>query len=248
MVANLCLGRVPLGAVFITNKVILLFGRFFIVMFSCLIFCASAQAFGLFDLFSQTTSTAQVILSETQGLNPHVLNLALAAYKKVRQEGYDKQRVLTIVDYSKPSTQPRMWVIDLKTLKVAFQTLVAHGKNSGGNYADSFSNRPQSLKSSLGVYLTANTYVGHDGYSLRLNGLEPGFNSNALSRDIIVHPANYVSQTFADQHDRLGRSWGCFAVNPKISKQLINNIKGGTVIFAYYPDKQWLDHSQFIRT
>jgi hypothetical protein len=225
-----------------------LFGRFLIVVFCSLIFCASAQAFGLFNLFSQSTSTAQVILSETQGLSPHVLNLALKAYEKVRQEGYDQQRVLTIVDYSKPSTEPRMWVIDLKTLKVAFQTLVAHGKNSGGNYADSFSNRPQSLKSSVGVYLTSKTYVGHDGYSLRLDGLEPGFNSNALTRDIIVHPANYVSQAFADAHDRLGRSWGCFAVNPKISKQLINNIKDGTVIFAYYPEKKWLEHSQFIGT
>lgn len=226
---------------------LLLVSRFFVVILSCLIFCASAHAFGLFNFFSQP-STSQVILSETQGLSPQVLNLALEAYKKLRQEGYDQQRVLTIVDYSKPSTEPRMWVINLKSLKVAFQTLVAHGKNSGGDYATSFSNRPQSLESSIGVYLTANTYVGHDGYSLRVNGLEPGFNSNAMSRDIIVHPAPYVSNTFADEHGRLGRSWGCFAVNPKISSELINNIKGGTVIFAYYPDKQWLEHSQFIGT
>lgn len=224
-----------------------MFSRFLTVIFCSLIFCASAQAFGLFNFLSQPSS-AQVILSEAQGLTPHVLSLALEAYGKLRQQGYDQQRVLTIVDYSKPSTEPRMWVIDLKSLKVAFQTLVAHGKNSGGNYAENFSNTPKSLESSLGVYLTANTYVGHDGYSLRLDGLEPGFNSNALSRDIIVHPASYVSEAFAEAHKRLGRSWGCFAVNPKISNQLINNIKGGTVVFAYYPDKQWLQHSQFIGT
>lgn len=224
-----------------------MFGRFSIVVLASLIFCASAQAFGLFNFISQPSS-AQVILSETQGLNPHVLSLALEAYGKLRKEGYDQQRVLTIVDYSKPSTQPRMWVIDVKSLKVAFQTLVAHGMNSGGDYATAFSNAHHTHESSIGVYLTAKTYVGHDGYSLRLDGLEPGFNSNALSRDIVVHPANYVSQTFADEHGRLGRSWGCFALNPKVSSQLINNIKGGTVIFAYYPDKQWLEHSQFIGT
>jgi len=225
-----------------------LFGRFLIVVLSSLIFCASAKAFGLFNLFSQSTSDAQVILSKAEGLSPEVLNLALKAYDKLRQQGYDQQQVLTIVDYSKPSTQPRMWVIDLKNLKVAFRALVAHGKNSGDDYAESFSNQPESLKSSIGVYLTSNTYVGHDGYSLRLNGLEPGFNSNALSRDIIVHPASYVSEDFAETHKRLGRSWGCFAVDPKISNQLIDSIKEGTVIFAYYPDKQWLEHSQFIGT
>ena len=225
-----------------------MFVRFLVVVLSSLIFCASAKAFGLFNLFSQSTSDAQVILSKAQGLSPEVLNLALKAYDKLRQQGYDQQQVLTIVDYSKPSTQPRMWVIDLKNLKVAFQALVAHGRNSGGDVAQSFSNKPQSYQSSIGVYLTADTYVGHDGYSLRLNGLEPGFNSNALRRDIIVHPANYVSEEFAQANGRLGRSEGCFAVSPKISNQLINNIKGGTVIFAYYPDKEWLDHSQFIGT
>lgn len=221
--------------------------RFFVVVFASLLFCSSAFAFGLFDSFSQS-SLNSTILSEAQGLNPHVLELALKAYEKVRESGHDQQQVLTIVDYTKPSTEPRMWVINLKEAKVLFQLLVAHGKNSGGNYADSFSNQPKSLKSSVGVFLTENTYVGHDGYSLRLDGLEPGFNSNAYERDIIVHPANYVSQTFADEHHRLGRSWGCFAVNPKVSPQLINNIKGGTVIFAYYPEKQWLEHSQYIGT
>jgi hypothetical protein len=247
LIVNLGQNRVVLTAVFNNKEQVILINRFFVAILASFMFCTSAYAFGLFDSFSQP-SISEAILSQTQGLNPRVLSLALEAYKKVRQEGYDQQQVLTIVDYTKPSTEPRMWVIDLKDLTVAYQTLVAHGKNSGGNYADSFSNRPQSLKSSVGVYLTQSTYVGHDGYSLRLDGLEPGFNNNALSRDIIVHPANYVSQTFADQHHRLGRSWGCFAVNPKVAPQLINNIKNGTVIFAYYPEKQWLEHSQFIGT
>lgn len=172
--------------------------------------------------------------------------MALKAYTKLRQQGYDDQQVLTIVDYSKPSNEPRLWVIDLKNLKVAFQTLVSHGRSSGGNMAQYFSNTPQSYASSLGVYLTEGTYVGHKGYSLRLNGLEPGFNSNAERRDIVVHPADYASEEFAQQNGRLGRSEGCFAVSPKVANELINNIKGGTVVFAYYPDKAWLDHSQYI--
>lgn len=220
--------------------------RFFSVVLASLVFCASAQAFGLFSFFSHSSPDAEVILSAAPGLKPEVLSMALKAYNKLRQQGYDQQQVLTIVDYSRPSNQARLWVIDLKNLKVAVQAMVSHGRSSGENMAQYFSNKPQSYASSLGVYLTADTYVGHKGYSLRLNGLEPGFNSNALKRDIVVHPADYATEEFAAANGRLGRSEGCLAVSPKVASQLINNIKNGTVVFAYYPDKEWLDHSQYI--
>lgn len=218
----------------------------------------TAQAFSisqwLFDHSANSIAPSNIdniqvrsILNATTGLDPRVLSLGLQAYNKLHLQGYDTQQVLTIVDYSKPSTQPRLWVINLKDLQVPVQTLVAHGENSGGNMATSFSDAPTSLKSSIGVYLTGNTYIGKHGYSLRLNGLEPGFNSNAAAREIVIHAANYVSTAFASIHGRLGRSWGCMAVNPAISNTLISQIKDGTVVFAYYPDQNWLHHSTYFQ-
>jgi len=223
-----------------------------------LLFSLDAKAFSLSDvlhnLFSRSHTSSnndnngvvKNILSQTDGLDPKVLNLALNAYQKLHQEGYDYQQMLTIVDYTKPSTEPRLWVLDLKTLQVKFHELVAHAKNSGGNFPTEFSDNPRSLQSSIGVFLTSNTYYGEHGYSLKLNGLEQGFNDKARARSIVMHPAEYVSETFARIHGRLGRSWGCFAVNPAVSQEIISNIKDGTVLFAYYPDARWLSHSRYI--
>jgi len=169
--------------------------------------------------------------------------LALRAYGKLRQAGYDSREMLTIVDYSKPSTERRLWVINLKDLQVPVRALVANGKNNGDN---TFSDRPSSHDSSIGVYLTSNTYFGKHGYSLRINGLEKGFNDRARARDIVMHSAYYVSETFAHIHGRLGRSWGCFALSPAVAPIIINKIKDGTVLFAYYPDPRWLDHSTYL--
>lgn len=191
-------------------------------------------------------SEAALLSSKAENLNPQVVKLGLEAYLKAREEGMDPQELLTIVDYSKPSTEPRMWVLDLKDNDILYQELVAHGKNSGGNVPTNFSDDPRSLQSSLGLYLTGQTYLGHHGYSLRLNGLDKGFNDMAATRDIVVHAAPYVSEAFAQTHGRLGRSWGCMAVNPSVAPSLINTIKGGTLIFAYYPDKDWLTHSSFL--
>lgn len=195
---------------------------------------------------SSIDTQAKAISAKAQHLNPKVVELGLEAYQKARMQGLDKKEVLTIVDYSKPSTEPRLWVVDLKNDDILYQTLVAHGKNSGGNMATQFSNRPQSEESSLGLYLTGNTYSGEHGYSLRLEGLEKGFNSNAESRAIVMHSAWYVSQSFADSEGRLGRSWGCMALNPKVAPEIIHTIKDGTLIFAYYPEKAWLDHSKYL--
>ncbi|MES2998239.1 MAG: murein L,D-transpeptidase catalytic domain family protein [Pseudomonadota bacterium] len=184
--------------------------------------------------------------SQASGLNPKALQLGLKAYTKARDEGLDKQQILTIVDYTKPSTARRLWVLDLKNHTVLFNDYVAHGQNSGGNYARAFSDRPGSLESSIGVFLTESTYDGKHGYSLRIKGLEKGFNDRAESRDIVFHRADYATAQFAQSHGRLGRSWGCFAVSPTIATSLIHTIKSGTLVVAYYPDPSWLSKSQFL--
>lgn len=191
-------------------------------------------------------AVAAKLSAKAETLDPNIVKLGLEAYLKARAQGLDKGQILTIVDYQKPSTQPRLFVFDLKTNNLLFKELVAHGKNSGDNMATSFSNSPSSLKSSLGVFLTSNTYFGHHGYSLRIDGLERGINDMAASRAIVVHAADYVSNAFARAHGRLGKSWGCFAVDPSVSSALISTIKGGTLIFAYYPDQHYLTHSNYV--
>lgn len=180
------------------------------------------------------------------GLNPKALQAGLKAYSKAREEGLDKQQILTIVDYTAPSTARRLWVLDVKNHTVLFNDYVAHGQNSGGNYANSFSDKPESLESSLGVFLTESPYEGKHGYSLRIKGLDRGFNDNAEARDIVFHSADYVSTQFAEEHGRLGRSWGCFALRPAIASSVIHKIEGGTLVLAYYPDPSWLAKSQFL--
>lgn len=201
------------------------------------------------DVMSSKDLDAQVKLlcAAGQNLKPEVAKLSLASYQKARAQGLDSQQILTIVDYSQPSTVPRMWVFDLKNNQLLYQALVAHAKNSGDNIPTSFSDEPQSLKSSLGLFVTGEPYQGQHGYSLRLNGLEKGFNENAAARNIVVHSAPYVSSQFAASHGRLGRSWGCFALNPKVASAVINTIKAGTLLFAYAPDNNWLKHSTFLR-
>lgn len=187
------------------------------------------------------------LASQAKNLKPEVVRLALVAYYKARREGYDQQGVLSVIDYSKPSTQRRFWVFDLKTNRLLFKELVAHGKNSGDKVASKFSNKVGSLSSSIGLYVTAETpYVGRHGYSLRLVGLDQGFNSRAAERAIVVHGAPYVSKEFARQNGRLGLSWGCPALNPQVVKPVIDNIKGGTLIFAYYPDSKWMQQSRYL--
>jgi hypothetical protein len=179
-------------------------------------------------------------------VNPHVMSLALKAYNNALQRGFIKQKVLTIIDYSLPSSVKRMWVLDILSKKVLYHTLVAHGKHTGGLFAKHFSDKPGSRASSIGTFVTENTYFGTKGYSLRLRGLEPGFNDLAHSRAIVLHGAWYATQDFARQHGRLGLSWGCPAVAPYLARPIINQIKNGTLVFAYYPDSRWLHKSKFV--
>lgn len=179
-------------------------------------------------------------------VNPRVWGLALKAYNNALQRGYVKHKVLTIIDYSLPSSAKRMWVIDVTQRKVLYNTLVAHGKYTGGLLSKHFSNKPGSRASSIGTFLTQNTYFGSKGYALRLKGLEPGFNENALGRAIVVHGARYATQDFVRKNGRLGLSWGCPAVAPQLAGPIINQIKNGSLVFAYYPDAKWLQNSKFI--
>jgi hypothetical protein len=188
------------------------------------------------------------LLTQAPGLRPDVLKLALAAASRAEDRGLIPRRdLLTVIDYSLPSTQPRLFIFDLTAHKLLFRELVAHGKGSGGNLANFFSNSPGSLATSLGLFVTADTYNGGNGYSLRLKGLEEGINDMAFDRMIVLHGASYVSQEAVKVLGRLGRSWGCPAVRPEISQKIIDTIRGGSPVFAYYPDKGWLSTSAFLR-
>jgi hypothetical protein len=182
---------------------------------------------------------------EVKDLSPRVLQLALQAVESATKQGLGNQKIVGIIDFSLPSTKRRFWVLDLKQKRVLFHELVAHGKGSGGNFATSFSNQHGSFQSSLGLYLTQAPYEGEHGYSLRLQGLEQGINDQARSRAIVLHGAWYVSQSMVAQHQRLGRSLGCPAVENSVVKPLIDTLKEGNLLFAYYPDPHWLSTSKF---
>lgn len=191
-------------------------------------------------------SEVSALEAQSSNIDPKVLRLSLIAYIKTHKEGLAKKPILTVIDYSKPDTEKRLWVFDLSKNKTLYNTWVSHGKNSGGVNSTSFSNQPGSLKSSIGVFVTEQTYEGKNGYSLRLKGLERGVNDNAERRAVVIHGAPYVSGDNAKYNGRIGRSWGCPAVSKSLSTPLINAIKGDTVMVAYYPDKKWLSSSAFL--
>lgn len=154
--------------------------------------------------------------------------------------------IITLIDLRKSGNEKRLWVIDLKNKKGLFHTLVAHGRNSGDLYATKFSNKPNSHQSSLGFYLTGNTYIGKHGLSLKLEGLEKGINDQAKARAIVVHGAAYVSDGYIKKIGRLGRSFGCPAIPLEVHENLINLIAGGSGLFIYYPDKEYLQTSHYL--
>ena len=179
--------------------------------------------------------------------DPAVLNLALAARECASAElGERASPRLAVIDYSLPSTQARLWVFDLEQKKLLFHEHVAHGQGTGENMARVFSNREGSHASSLGLFRTLDTYHGGNGYSLRMEGLEPGINDAALARAIVMHGAPYVNPEAASRQGRLGRSWGCPALRPEIARAVIDSLKHGQMIFAYYPDTDWLAKSPFL--
>lgn len=181
------------------------------------------------------------------GVSARLLDLAMSAVTcGVASGDLAAPPTLTVIDYSQPSSRPRLWVFDLRSGQLLFKELVAHGRNSGDVAATRFSDVMGSRQSSLGLFRTADAYIGQNGYSLRLDGLEPGFNSQARARAIVMHGAKYVDSTVASANGRVGRSWGCPALREAIARQVIDRVRDGGVIFSYYPDPAWLSTSKYL--
>lgn len=190
----------------------------------------------------------QAMLAQAPGLDPNVLQLALQAQDCAATRGAAKLPArLAVIDYSIPSTERRMWIFDLTSAKLLFAEHVAHGKHSGENMTTHFSNREGSLQSSLGLFTAGETYNGENGYSLRMDGLEPGVNDRARERLLVMHGADYVDPEQARRQGRLGRSWGCPAIRRAVAHELIDSLKDGQMVFAYYPDLDWLGSSRFLQ-
>jgi len=182
------------------------------------------------------------------GVSRDVLGLALRATACAANSGAlgAPPSTLTLIDYSRPSVEPRLWTFDLATGELLFKELVAHGRNTGDNLATRFSNDMDSRQSSIGLFVTDQPYVGTNGYSLRLDGLDVGFNDHARERAIVMHGATYVDPELAARQGRIGRSWGCPALRTAVAAKVIDRIRGGSVIFSYYPDSDWLNSSRFL--
>lgn len=199
-----------------------------------------------FTHHKKTIESHLVHLSQiAPAINRKVLVLALSAYDKVATKGRLKKPILTVIDYSLPSSKERLWVFDLRHDTLLYHTYVAHGVNSGIDIPHHFSNQLSSKETSLGTFVTQNTYIGANGYSLNLLGLEKNINDNAFTRRVVMHGAWYVEPSFIKKSGRAGRSWGCPAIADTLAKPVINSIKNGSVLFAYYPDKNYLSHTNY---
>jgi hypothetical protein len=175
------------------------------------------------------------LLTAAPTLRPQALHAALSAWESLILRGQAIRAVLTVIDYSLPSTSRRMWVFDLASQKLLFHELVSHGRNSGEDMAEFFSNEEGTLMTSLGAFVTGTTYTGKNGYSLRLRGMDPGINDQAAARTLVVHGAPYVSDDFAHRFGRLGRSHGCPAVRTEIARELIDLVKEQSLLYAWHP-------------
>ena len=179
-------------------------------------------------------------------LNPLVLQSALSAMQCAVNNGASPAENLAVIDYSQPSTARRLWIFDLHKKTLVLRDLVAHGQKSGENFATQFSNNEGSHQSSLGLFRTQESYQGANGYSLRMDGLEPGFNDSARDRAIVIHPASYVNPLWSQTQGRIGRSQGCPAVRPQIARTVVDKLKDGQFMFAWYPDQKWLQSSAYL--
>jgi len=193
-------------------------------------------------------SQVNAVTGSAPRINPQALTMGLRALQKARAAGeIRREDVMILIDYSRASTEPRLWVVDLRANRVLFEEAVAHGRNSGDNYTVRFSNAPNSLMTSLGAFSTADAYYGSNGYSLRLRGLEAGVNDRSMERAIVMHGADYVNPDVTRRLGRLGRSHGCPAVRRAVARQIIDTVRGGALVFSWYPDRQWLRTSAFLR-
>ncbi len=193
---------------------------------------------------SIAASLYQEIGLEKAGLPFETFNTAMHGFFLLKEKGQIAKAILSIADMSKPSGEKRLYIIDMDKHQLLKHTYVAHGRNSGDVMATHFSNQPSSLQSSLGFYVTAGTYEGNNGYSLRLIGQEKGFNDNALNRAVVMHGAAYVNDQMARSTGRVGRSWGCPAVPLSEHKQIIDLVKNGSCLFVFAPEKNYLANSK----
>lgn len=177
-----------------------------------------------------------------------VFRLGMVGYYSLEREGaLNEKGFLTIIDFARPSTEKRFYTIDLRNREVKFHTYVAHGLNTGQNMAKNFSNIPHSNQSSLGFFVTGETYVGSKGYSLRIDGKEKRFNDKVRSRAVVIHAADYVSESWINRYGRLGRSQGCPALPPDLTREVIDTIKDKSAIFTYYPEAHYLNSSRYLQ-
>lgn len=210
------------------------------------------RLFAALSLFLSTSAAAAVAVEDLAQLapdaDPQVLALALRARQCALAHGdIAADDRLAVIDYSRPSTQKRLWVFELQPARLLYAEHVAHGRGTGENLAQHFSNVDGSHQSSLGLFRTAETYQGGNGYSLRMDGLEPGVNDKARERQIVMHGAPYVNPEQALRQGRLGRSFGCPAVRKEVARGVIDTLKDGQLLFAYYPDQRWLTQSAFLQ-
>lgn len=189
---------------------------------------------------------AEALADTAPTLNPSVLRKALAAMSCAVNSGMEPAERLAVIDFSKPSTEPRLWIFDLRRRTLVLEELVAHGQGSGDDIATLFSNVSGSHQSSIGLFRTQESYFGQHGYSLRMDGLEPGVNDLARDRAIVIHGADYVNTDWIERYGRLGRSHGCPAVSREVAGQVVDSLKDGQFLFSYYPDPEWLAQSDYL--
>ncbi|ALE88109.1 murein L,D-transpeptidase catalytic domain family protein [Pseudomonas versuta] len=199
-------------------------------------FAANTSSPGLYNSLAQAAPE----------LNPQALKSALSAMQCAVSNGASPAQNLAVIDYSQPSTARRLWIFDLRKQTLVLRDLVAHGQKSGENFATQFSNNEGSHQSSLGLFRTQESYQGANGYSLRMDGLEPGINDSARERAIVIHPASYVNPLWSQTQGRIGRSQGCPAVRPQVARQVVDKLKDGQFMFAWYPDQHWLQSSAYL--
>ncbi|MDX9700544.1 MAG: murein L,D-transpeptidase catalytic domain family protein [Rhodocyclaceae bacterium] len=192
------------------------------------------------------TSLIDSLATVAPTLERKVLQKAVSAMECAVSAGARPAERLAVIDFSKPSSEPRLWIFDLKRKSLLLEELVAHGQNSGDDMATAFSNVVGSHQSSIGLFRTQESYFGRHGYSLRMDGLEPGVNDKARERAIVIHAADYVDPAWITRQGRIGRSQGCPAVRPEVAQQVVDSLKDGQFMFSYYPDPEWLQSSAYL--
>jgi hypothetical protein len=208
---------------------------------------SAKKAFEVKMVIEQALTLYDSMKLENSGLNQKAFEYAWRGYHNLLKTGQIKKAgVLTVCDFTQSSRSKRMYVIDVAHKKLLFNTYVSHGMNSGVEYATSFSNRPESFKSSLGFFLTSKTYLGRNGLSLKVQGLEKGYNDLAAKRHIVLHGSDYISPEYLKDNGEMGRSLGCAAIPNAMSPKIIKTIKNGSCLFIYHPTVKYLTHSNVI--